>query len=134
MDTHMTPKVLRQALLVTILTLLGLGTIAVYSASAMAAAATYGGSLRFLQHHLVAIAFGTALAVACLMIPYDRLRQSAKWLFLISLVLLVVVCVFGSGQFLLEDPYAIHIGEDVSRARIGVVLHVSFGRAHDECV
>ena len=91
----MTPKRLRQLLLVVILALLGIGTVAVYSASAMASAATYGGSLRFVLHHLLAIACGLALAVGCLMIPYADLRRSARWLFLVSLMLLVLVFIFG---------------------------------------
>jgi len=91
----MTLRKLRQCLLVIILALLGLGTVAVYSASAMASAATYGGSLRFLLHHLLAIACGMALAVGCLMVPYAQLRRAARWLFLVSLMLLVLVFVFG---------------------------------------
>ncbi len=91
----MTSTQLRRALLVIILALLGLGTVAVYSASGMAAAATYGGSLRFLLHHLIAIGCGMVLAVGCLMIPYPVLRRSARWLFLGSLLLLVLVFVFG---------------------------------------
>ncbi len=91
----MTPKKLRQLLLVIIATLLGVGAVAVYSASAMASEATYGGSFRFVFHHLLAIACGAGLAVGCLAIPYHGLRRSAKWLLLISVVLLVLVFVFG---------------------------------------
>ena len=91
----MNPKHLRRLLLVILMTLLGLGVVAVYSASAMASAATYGGSLRFLFHHVVAIGLGIALAIGCLMVPYQQLRRMAKWLFLLSLVLLVLVYMFG---------------------------------------
>ena len=91
----MSPRQLRQLFLVIIATLLGLGVVAVYSASAMAAAATYGGSLHLVAHHLGAIACGLAAGLACLAIPYDRLRKSARWLFLLSLALLVLVMLFG---------------------------------------
>ena len=91
----MTPKQLRQFLLVIIAALLGLGTVAVYSASAMASAATYGGSTQLLLHHLAAIACGLVLSVGCLMIPYAQLRRLARWLFVVSLILLVLVFVFG---------------------------------------
>ena len=91
----MTPRKLRQCLLVIVLALLGLGTVAVYSASAMASAATYGGSLWFVLRHLLAIACGLALSVGCLAIPYAQVRRSARWLFLLSLILLVLVVVFG---------------------------------------
>ena len=91
----MTPRRLRQLMLVIIATLLGLGIVAVYSASAMASEATYGGSLRFVSHHVVSIAFGLVLALGCLRIPYDRLRHSARWFLLLSLILLALVFVFG---------------------------------------
>jgi len=91
----MTPRQLRQTLLIIITTLLGLGIVAVYSSSAMASEATYGGTLQFVLHHLVAIACGVVLGVGCLMMPYEMLRRSARWLLLLSLVLLALVFLFG---------------------------------------
>jgi len=91
----MTPRKLRQLLLVIICTLLGLGVVAVYSSSAMASEATYGGTLRFVMHHLLAILCGLAAAAGCLMLPYATLRRSARWVLALSLILLVVVCVLG---------------------------------------
>ena len=91
----MTPKQLRQLMLVIIATLLGVGVIAVYSASAMMAEATYGNSARFVLHHAISILCGGALGIACLMVPYEALRRSARWLMLISVVLLVLVDLFG---------------------------------------
>lgn len=91
----MSPKQLRQYLLAVILALTGIGVVAVYSSSAMASAATYGGSVRFLIQHASAIACGIALSLACLMIPYPILQRSAKWLFLLSVVLLILVSIFG---------------------------------------
>ncbi len=91
----MTPRTLRQLLLVIIATLLGIGIVAVYSASAMASEATYGGSLRFVLRHLVAIVCGLGLALACLLIPYQSLRRSARWLLLASILLLILVFLFG---------------------------------------
>lgn len=91
----MTPRQLRQVMLVIICALLGIGVVAVYSASAMASEATYGGSLRFVTHHLLAIVFGLALGAGCLMLPYTALRRSARWLLLLSLLFLVLVDIFG---------------------------------------
>ena len=91
----MTPKRLRQLMLIIILALLGLGTVAVYSSSALVSEATYGRSLWFLTHHLLAIACGIVLGVGCLMMPYAVLRRSARWLLLFSLISLVLVCVCG---------------------------------------
>ena len=91
----MSPRQLRQFMLVVVCTLLGLGTVAVYSASAIAGDSTYGQSLHFVRHHLVAIALGLAFGLGCLMVPYQTLRSSAKWLLLGSLVLLVLVVLIG---------------------------------------
>jgi cell division protein FtsW len=91
----MAPKHLRQILLVIILTLLGIGTVAVYSSSALISEATYGGSLRFVAHHLLGIVCGMGLGLGCLMIPYGMLRKSARWLLLFSVIALVLVDLFG---------------------------------------
>ena len=82
-------------LLVIILTLLGLGVVSVYSASALASEMTYGGSAQFVVHHLLGITFGLAAGVGCLAIPYQKLRTSARWLLIVSLLLLLLVDVFG---------------------------------------
>ena len=91
----MTPRRLRQLLLVTITTLLGVGIVTVYSASSMASEMTYGGSLYFVLHHLLSILCGVGLGAGCLLVPYETLRRSAKWLLLLSLVGLVLVFLFG---------------------------------------
>ena len=91
----MSARQLRQMMLVIICVLLGLGTIAVYSASSMASEVTYGGTARFVLHHVLSILCGLVLGVGCLMVPYERLRRSARWLLLISLILLVLVDCFG---------------------------------------
>ena len=91
----MTSRHLRQLLLVILCTLLGIGVVAVYSASAMASQATYGGSLRFVASHLLAIASGLVLGLGCLRVPFIRLRRSARWWMVLSLVLLVLVNLFG---------------------------------------
>ena len=91
----MQPKQLRQTLLLIVAALLAIGVVAVYSASAMVSEANYGGSLRFLEHHLLSIACGAALGILCLALPYAWLRRSAKWTFVACLLLLVAVAVFG---------------------------------------
>jgi len=91
----MTPAELRRLLLVIVFTLLGIGIVAVYSASAIAAEATYGDGLRFLLHHVLSIACGLGLGLATLGLPYRTLRRSSRWLLLASLLCLVLVDVFG---------------------------------------
>ena len=91
----MSPRHLRQLFLVIITVLLGIGIIAVYSASAMASEATYGSSTRFLVNHVAAIACGIVAGLACLALPYERLRQLGRWSHVLSLLLLILVCVLG---------------------------------------
>ena len=92
----MTTRDLRRLLLLTIGSLLGLGCVAVYSATAIVAHETVGSSVRYVLHHMIAIGLGLALSTACLAIPYDRLRQAAKPAVLISIVLMALVFLFGS--------------------------------------
>jgi cell division protein FtsW len=91
----MTTKHLRQALLVIIMMLLGIGIVAVYSASALVSEANYGGSIRFLTQHLFAIACGLVLGSGCLMLPYDAIRRAGRWLLPLCVLLLVLVALFG---------------------------------------
>lgn len=91
----MNAKQLRQSLLLILCALLGIGIIAVYSASSMMSQFTYGQSTRFLWHHLVAIGVGISLGIACLITPYSAIRKSSRWLILLSLLLLVLVLIFG---------------------------------------
>ncbi len=91
----MSPRQLRQTMVVIIAALLGIGIVAVYSSSAIVSEATYGGSLRFLLHHLASIICGVGLGLGCLMMPYDSLRRWAKWVLPLSMILLVLVFAFG---------------------------------------
>lgn len=91
----MTPRQQRRFLLAVVCALLGLGVVAVYSSSAMASEATYGGSLRFIMNHLLAMAFGLSIGLGCLALPYGAIRRCARWLLPCSLALLVLLLVFG---------------------------------------
>lgn len=91
----MTDRALRRFFLLIIATLVGLGCVAVYSTTAIMAHETYGHSLHFVVTHAVAIVVGLGLGLGCLAIPYPVLRRLAKWLVLVSLVLLALVLVLG---------------------------------------
>ncbi len=91
----MSPRRLRQLMLVVIATLLGIGIVAVYSSSVMTSYATYGYGLRFVGNHVLAIGCGVLLGVGCLMMPYPVVRRYARWWLLISVVFLVLVWIFG---------------------------------------
>ncbi len=91
----MSQKALRQLLLVIIAALMSLGIVAVYSASGMAAEASYGDGLRFVKQHLLSIALGLSLSLGCLLVPYQRLRGAGRWLVLAGIIALALVVVLG---------------------------------------
>ncbi|MBI4343509.1 MAG: putative lipid II flippase FtsW [Candidatus Omnitrophica bacterium] len=91
----MNPRKLRQLLFVIVSALLAIGIVAVASASAMASQATYGHTFHFVHHHLASIAVGLLAGLACLAIPYEQLRRAARWLFVLSLLLLALVLLIG---------------------------------------
>ena len=82
-------------MLMIVCALLGIGIVAVYSASAMTSEATYGGTGHFLTMHLTAIAIGAAAAMGVLCLPYATIRRMAPWVFVLSLVLVALVDLFG---------------------------------------
>ena len=92
----MTDRGLRRFLLLVIATLISLGCVAVYSTTAVMAHETYGHTLHFVMTHVLAIGVGLTLAVGCLAIPYPSLRRSGKILVAVSILLLILVMVFGS--------------------------------------
>ncbi|MBI3319901.1 MAG: cell division protein FtsW, partial [Candidatus Omnitrophica bacterium] len=85
----------RRLLLFLIITLISFGCVMVYSTTAIMAYETYGQPLRFVMSHLLAIGIGGIVALGCLATPFSHLRRSAKMLVGISLVLLVLVDLFG---------------------------------------
>jgi len=91
----MSPKQLRQLMVVIVAVLLAIGAVAVYSSSAMVSEMTYGDTWHFIRTHLAAIFIGLVAALGCLMLPFARIRNVAAWLLLLSIGLLVLVLAFG---------------------------------------
>ncbi len=89
------------ALLWVVGALLLLGLVMVYSASiALPDSNRFSSysSTFFLVRHGFALAVGGVAALAAFSVPVARLHESAKWLFLLGLVLLVVVLIPGIGK------------------------------------
>lgn len=78
--------------------LLMLGTVMIYSSSAVYAYGEYGDSMFFVKKHLVYLAAGLVAAVLCMALPVGRIQDSARWVLFISMVLLVAVLVPGIGR------------------------------------
>ena len=91
----MTDRALRRYLLLIMLTLVGIGCIAVYSSTAIMANENYGHPLHFMVNHVIAIFFGAILAVMMLSIPDQALRRGAKWCVAGCILLLILVFLFG---------------------------------------
>ncbi len=85
------------------LTLCVIGAIMVYSASAVTAGEEYGHSTHFLVRQLVWLILGLGGMVALMRLDYHRLREPAVVYSVISVVFLLLVCVF-----FLDKSHATH--------------------------
>ena len=91
----MSERARRQLFICIIVTLLGIGCVAVYSATAVQAAQLYGSSVWFLLRHLAAIAVGLAAGMACLTIAPGQLRIWAKGLLIAGFAVIAIVSMVG---------------------------------------
>lgn len=91
----MTDRDVRRTCVLIMATLVGFGCVAVYSATAIIAHATYGSTLRFAMTHLLAIVIGLVMSLGVLAMPDDWLRRSAKSLVAVSGLLLALVMAVG---------------------------------------
>ncbi len=96
-------------LLVSVLILLSVGVVMVYSASSVEALALYGSASYFLKRQVVWALLGIVVMVVLARIPYERWERWSVPLFLFTLFCLLLVLV----------P---HVGKDIGGARrwIGV--------------
>ncbi len=78
--------------------LLGLGTVLVYSASAVRASSGSGATSFYLWRHLVSVLMGLLLAALALRIPTDRWSRFAYPFLMVSVLLLGLVYVPGVGR------------------------------------
>jgi cell division protein FtsW len=88
----------------TVVALVAIGVVMVFSASSATAYATYGDTAYFLKRQLVMLALGVALAYAAYRLDYRKLRRIAPALVGITFVLLILTLI----------P---HIGFQTGRAR-----------------
>ncbi|MDR1529682.1 MAG: putative lipid II flippase FtsW [Burkholderiales bacterium] len=89
------------SLLWTVLILLAIGLVMVYSASmATAEAGAYTGyrSTYFLMRHVIYLSIASILALVAFQLPMQRWQQFAPWLFIGCLILLLLVLVPSVGK------------------------------------
>ena len=82
----------------TVIALLGLGVIMVYSSSAVSAYVNYGDSYHFLKHQIAWATLGLLAMLFTMNIDYHVWRKLAKPVMLITVVLLVLVLIPGLGK------------------------------------
>jgi cell division protein FtsW len=85
-------------LLCAVLSLVSLGLVMVYSASAILAQDKLGDSLYFLKRQLVAAGLGVVAMAVGMRLGWRKLARLAYPLLLVSVVLLVLVCIPGIGS------------------------------------
>lgn len=107
-----TPTGLNWEVMLCIFSLLGIGTVMVFSATTMFADnARYGvDSTYFLIKHLQSIAIGTLAAVMVYQIPMRIWFKLAPWIFLGALVLLGLVLIPGIGRVVNGSRRWINLG------------------------
>lgn len=88
----------RIAIFAIALSLVSLGIVMIYSASAIYAHETLGDSLYYLKRHLIYLALGFILFILAIALPYDRLRRYAKPFLLASFFFLLLVLIPGVGK------------------------------------
>lgn len=82
-------------LMTTVLVLIGLGVVMIYSSSAILAQEKFGEPTYFLWKQLLWIGIGIFFLILFCFIPYKNLRHWVKLLLFVSLLLLVMVLFFG---------------------------------------
>lgn len=85
-------------LILPLAVLLALGTVMVYSSSAVYAAEKLGNAAYYLKRHLFALALGTAALYGAYRLGYQRLARFAYPALLACLLLLVLVLIPGLGS------------------------------------
>jgi cell division protein FtsW len=94
----------RLSLLTIVATLVSVGVVMIYSASAIYAHGSMGDSTYFLKRHLLYLLIGIALMLAAMAVDMNRLKRWAKPMLMAAVALLVLVLI----------P---HIGREASGAR-----------------
>jgi len=74
------------------------GIVMIYSTSAIYAYENLGDSAYYLKRHLLYVLFGLFFSILVMSVDYERLRQLAKPLLLVSIFLLMVLLLPGVGR------------------------------------
>lgn len=82
----------------TVLCLLGIGVVMVYSASAVSANVNFNDSYYFLKRQMVWVILGLAAMIMTMNIDYHVWQKFAKPIMIVTIILLVLVLIPGAGK------------------------------------
>ena len=85
-------------LLFTVLALVGIGIVMVYSTSAIIAGDRFGDAYYFLKRQALYAAVGFALMILMMFVPYELLKRLAYPILIFSILLLIAVLIPGIGH------------------------------------
>src|SRR5271165_4623144 len=80
-------------LTITVLTLICVGIVMIYSASCVNAMQTFGDSLYYLKRHMLFLIMGLAASYVVLCFDYRQIQPHARTLLGVSIVLLALVLI-----------------------------------------
>src|SRR5208282_1283468 len=83
----------RISLAITVLTLICIGIVMIYSASCVNAMQTYGDSLYYLKRHMLFLVLGMVASFFVLRVDYRQIQPYARMMIGICIVLLVLVLI-----------------------------------------
>ncbi len=89
---------IRISLATIVALLISLGIVMVYSSSGVYALQNFGDSLYFVRRHIIFVAIGLFTTFGVMAVDYRVLRQYAKPLLIVTIVLLVAVLIPGIGK------------------------------------
>lgn len=120
------PKAPDYVLFFTVLGLLGIGIVMVYSSSAVSAQVNFDDSYYFLKRQLLWVAMGLVVLYATMNLDYHIWRSLAKPILIITIILLLLVLIPGLGKVVNGARRWIGFGsvylQPSEIAKLGIVL------------
>jgi len=88
-----------RGIIISVLILVGIGTLMVYSSTALMSMRKYGGGFHYLWNHLFTVVVGLLAMSVLFKIDYLRLRPFVYALLAVSLISLLLVFIPGIGGY-----------------------------------
>ena len=128
--SKMNKKITDTLLLFSVLALLSLGVIMVYSTSSISALKSYHDEYYFLKKELIYATLGIVFLLIFARVPYQYLGKNAYFILALSFLGLVLVltpgigvCIGGAKRWIHFGPFSIQPAEF---AKLGLIIYLSF--------